>query len=369
MILIPSYSNQSISDRVPYTGATADIDLGSHTLTTTGYVSTGNILAANHYTGFPNRTDTMIAWSDASYTLTLSATGAKIWIDGKEITINTLTKQLTVAQEAVSGLYYFWITETGGVASLNADASPPGFGVCLVATVYWNTTTSKGATSDERHSMGRDKWTHEYLHETVGARFASGMAGTFTDTTITIGAGEFYDEDIEHINAEETNCKVLYHNGDADWAWDVLTTPYKVVNPGADDNLRYNSGNALATVTNNRFANYWVFMTPDINEPVHVVIGTAEYTTLALARAASVPSLGGLPSAEEKLIYKITYQNNGGSPSYQEATDYRTASNMPVQNYVPTNHSSLAGLANDDHPQYQKILVFDADYRCYLATE
>ena len=142
---------------------------------------------------------------------------------------------------------------------LNADTAQPGFDKCLVATVYWNTTTNKGILSDERHWMGRDQWMHEYLHETVGARYASGMAGTFTDTTLSIADGEFYDEDIEHTNGTETNCKVLYHNGDAAWAWDVLTTPYKVVTPGADSNLRYNSGTALATVDNNKYANYWVF--------------------------------------------------------------------------------------------------------------
>ena len=192
--------------------------------------------------------------------------------------------------------------------------------------------------------MGRDQWMHEYLHETVGARYAHGAAGTFTDTTITIAEGEFYDEDIEHENVEETNCKVLYHNGSDAWAWDVLTTPYKVVTPGSDTNLRYNNGTALATVDNNKYANYWVFLTPDVDEPVHVVIGTAQYTTLALARAAAVPSLGSLPSAEERLIYKVTYQNNGGSPDYMEATDYRIGDGLPSTSYVASDHGALAGL-------------------------
>ena len=32
------------------------------------------------------------------------------------------------------------------------------------------------------------------------------------------------------------------------------------------------------------------------------------------------------------------------------------------------DHGGLAGLNGDDHPQYQKALTFDIDYKCYLIT-
>lgn len=32
------------------------------------------------------------------------------------------------------------------------------------------------------------------------------------------------------------------------------------------------------------------------------------------------------------------------------------------------SHSGLSDLSNDDHPQYQKALAFDADYKCYVIT-
>lgn len=319
---------------------------------TSGYVACKNFTDSAHYTGFPNG-GTSISWSDVTYTLTLTASGDDIWINGVKYDINTLTKQLSVADEATSGLYWFWIELSAGVPVLTYSSSAADrFDKCLVATVYWNTTTSKGILSDERHHFGRDKWMHEYLHETVGARYAEGLAGTFTDTTFEIGTGEFYDEDLEHIISTQTTAKVLYHNGNADWAWDTLTTPYKVVNPGVDNNLRYNNGNNLATVDNNKYVNYWVFITGDTTHPVHIVIGTAQYATIALARAATLPSLGSLPSAEEKIIYKITYQNNGGTPDYIESTDYRSSSSLPSTSYVATDHGSLAGLTDDDHAQY-----------------
>lgn len=341
----------------------------SGNVVTSGYISCDQFTDSGHYTGFPDQVSTSLSWDDGTYTLTLTATSDPIWINGVAYTINTLTKQLSVAQEAVSGLYWFWITAPGGTPELNASVTAPGFDKCLVATVYWNTTTSKGIISNERHWFGRDQWMHEYLHETVGARYASGLGGTFGDTTFTIGVGEFYDEDIEHNIAEQTTCKVLYHNGDADWAWDAAaTTPYKVVG-GGDTNLRYNNGNALATVSNNKYMNQWVFITADITHPVNIVIGTAEYNTIALARAASVPSLGSLVSAEAKLIYKITYQNDGGSPLYIESTDYRSSSNLPSTSYVATDHGSLSGLSDNDHPQYMLNTVADANSMLYAVTD
>ena len=328
---------------------------------------------SKHYTGFPDRTATSLSWADGTYTLTLTATTDPIWINGKDYYINTLTKQLTVGQEAATGLYWFWLTVTGGVVSLNCDAAQPGFDVCLVATVYWNTTTSKGLLSDERHWMGRDQWMHEYLHETVGARYYTGLTGTFTDTTFSITAGEFYDEDIEHQCSSDspmaypgtamTTCKNMYHNGDADWVWGAASTTIYKATGGV---LNYNNGNTLATCDNNKYVNYWVFITAGTAEPVHSFIGTAQYTTIALARAATIPNLGSLASAENKIIYKVTYRQVGAAPLYIEATDYRTASQLQGTSFVATDHGTLTGLSDDDHAIY--LLATDATDRTTFAT-
>jgi len=307
-----------------------------------------------HYTGWPNRTESILTWDDATAKLTIStADYFNFFINGVQYN-NTvsMTKSLTVAQEAVSGLYWFWIELVGGVATLKCQISSPGFDKCLVATVYWNTTTNKGILSDERHWMGRDQWWHEYTHETIGARYYIGLTGTFGNTTFSITAGEFYDEDIEHKLSSDTpmtypgtaitTCKVLYHNGDADWVWDsAQTTPYKIT--GAGGNLQFNTGNILSTAGANRFVNYFVFATGDVDCPIMIVIGTAEYTTLALAVNAPIPALGGLASAETKLLYKLTYRNDG-VPTYQQAIDYRTASNLPTDSFIATSHASLTNL-------------------------
>ena len=201
--------------------------------------------------------------------------------------------------------------------------------------------------SDERHWFGRDAWWHEYTHKTISARYYEGMGGTFDNTSITIEAGEFYDEDIEHENSQETVCTVLYKDGTVNWKWTAnLSTPYKVVNPGVDDTLQYNNGTALASIGTAKFALYWVYIVNDPVDPVHIVIGQAEYNTIAAARLASSAdlSLGTLPSVEMKLIYKLIYKNVGGNPIYQEAQDFRSVSSLPAQ-YIATNHPNLTGLA------------------------
>lgn len=351
------------------TDSSGAISFGDENLTTTGHLSCLNFTNAYHYTGFPNRDDTSLAWDDGAYTLTLTATDDKIWIAGVEYNINTLTKQLSVGQEGTSGLYWFWITAPGGTPQINTSTTVPdigagganaGFDQVLVAAVYWNTSTSLGLLTDERHWFGRDAWMHEYLHETVSARYYEGLGGTFDDTTLTIEAGEFYDEDIEHKSIQETVCTVLYHNGDADWAWMTgQTTPYKVVNPGVNDTLQYNNGNALVNADNNKYVNYWVFISPDLTDPVWVVIGTQQHTLLSAAMAETPPNLGVLPSAEAKLIYKILYRNVGGTPDYIDVADYRASSVLPGGTGI-LDHGSMAGLGDDDHMQYILHSLADA---------
>lgn len=331
--------------------ATDLIDFQGYDITTTGYSTNKNFTDSCHYTGYANRDDTTLGWADGSATFTLTVAGtATVWIEGTEYDISTLTSQLPSGLAAPSGTYWFWITAPGGVPQLNNSTAPANhFGLCLTASVYWNTTTNAGTLSDERHWFGRDKWMHEYLHETVGARYVEGLTGTFNDATFAVGAGEFYDEDIEHGTVEETVATVFYHDGVADWAFDTATsTPYKEVS----SNLVYNNGTTLTQASANRFVNYYFFITPDTVDPVHIIIGTAQYTTLAGATDAALPSLGDLPGEEHKLIYQVTYKNTA-TITWAHTTDFRTAQ-FAGDDFVATDHSSLSNLIapHDDHTQY-----------------
>ena len=333
---------------VPYTGATSDVNLGVRNLINTGYVSTDNFNVSAHYTGFPERTSTSLSFvpgvSGATRTLTLTATNAPIWINGVRYLINNLTSQIT---PDATNLYWFWITAPGGVPQLNNSINAPGFDKCLVATVYWNTTIDNGILSDERHWMGRDQKYHEYLHETFGARWALGLAGTFTTTTISFTAGEIYDEDLEFpYVGTTTDCKVVYKNGSSNFEWDNgNTTGYKV----NGTRLRYNNGTALNDAGNGDYMAMWFYATNNTTYPINAIMGQRVDSTIANARLNNTPdslSLGNLPSAEMKLIYRVIYrQVNATTIAYQEAADYRTVSSAAGGAPTLTDHSSLSNLA------------------------
>jgi len=302
-----------------------------------------------HYTGFPNKTDvdtpTFLAWVDGTLTLTLdhdpALTHFHIYINGTEYTI---TDPLAETIADATGQYWFWIELVVGVPTLTSGAFP-GFDKCLVAIVYWNTVINKGILFDERHWMGRDQWYHEYLHDTVSARYASGMAGAFTSTTFQVDGGEFHDEDLSFVFGNQTTCKVLFKNGDPDFEWNTASvTPYKLNGTA----LRYNNANALADVSTGEFVAMWVFATPDTTHPIHVIIGQRVDANIANCRDNALPntiSFGtSMPTPEMKLLYRVIFRQNVASVTYMETADYRNVTNMPVTNYTATDHSALSNL-------------------------
>jgi hypothetical protein len=300
-------------------------------------------VTTSHYTGFENQTDSSMSWSDGSLKLTLSG-AFDIYIDGEKYS-PTGAAQLEKVIPNVTGLYWIWYTIVAGVPTLNASTAHPGFDECLVATVYWNAATAKGLLGDERHWMGRDQYMHEYLHETVGCRYATGLSPSFTNTTFSISPGEVYDEDIEHlITPAQTTTDVFYKNGSADWVWDAANvTPYKL--NGAS--MRYNNVNALADVPVGKFVCMWLFATSKLTVPLITIIGQRYDDNLAAARANALPStlaLGTLPLAEMKLLYRIIYRQDAGSVTFQEATDYRNDAGTVVSNFTAGDHSTLSNL-------------------------
>jgi len=337
-------------DTVTGRGATTTNDV------TVGALSCDNFTTSAHYTGFPNRTATTLSFvagaSGATRTLTISGTNWKFWINGVEYNVaTTLTNKI----DDVTGLYWFWITIVNGTPTLNSSVNAPGFDKCLVATVYWNTTTDAGIVSDERHWMGRDKLYHEYLHETVGARWYTGGTITPTNTTFSITQCEMYDEDIEHILAAATSCRILYHDGAASWKWDDnATTPYKLNGTA----MRYNNGTALADVGTGEHLCMWIYATNHTTYPFMSVMGNAKDTTIASARLRTPPSLAAMPAAEMKLLFRLIFKQNVSSVTYMEAADYRTNPTLSTS-FTPTDHSVLAKLdyASSGHTGFEPTIT------------
>lgn len=297
-------------------------------------------------TGFVDRTATL-SWNDGTQTLTITGSH-DIYIYGVKTTKGTDSIQITNATD----LYWIYYNASG---TLVASTTHPGWALPIMATVYWNTTVGfdKGLAGDERHGLVMDWQTHEYLHNTVGSRYESGLAGTFDNTTLSIATGEWHDEDIEHtLVSPETTCNVLYKNGSAAWEWDAGTSVYYKLNGTA---LRYNNGNNLADCTPNRYMAMWIFATNDISTPIVALMGQRQDTTLKNAQANNTYeslSFGELPFWEMKILYRVILRSTGSPPTYIETLDLRAVSNLPAGTYIATDHAVLTGLTNDDHTQY-----------------
>lgn len=301
----------------------------------------GIFTQSKHYTGFETHLASTLSFNNNTQTFTLTTSNQPIWINGKRFFFNT--DSVTIPD--TTGLYWFYIDLVNGVPDLLYSASAPGFEKCLVATVYWETTNNLSIVGNEQHWFGRDKWMHEYLHQTIGARYSNGLTGTFTNTTLSITQGEIYDEDLEHnTGGTLTNADVFYKDGAATFEFDEnQTAPYKAI----AGTLQYNNGNTLTPVPVSSYVANWVYATNSTTRPIQVIAGQRVDATIANARTNNTPdtlSLGTLPSAEMKLLYRVIYRNVAGTATYIETADYRNVTPVPNGAFTPTDHSALSNL-------------------------
>lgn len=272
-------------------------------------------VGARDKSGMDSRTDNFISYSTSgTFRVRPSSSTFTVWEAGKKY---TLAGQ-QVAVPKTSGLHFVYFS--GGTLQTSTNAWDIAGAIAPVATVYYSGTA--GTLSDERHSADRDRLLHKMLHNSVGARFASGLIGTFATGSFSIGEGVVYDEDLPHIVPISTAARVWYRSGSIMTFVNGITTPYYA--PGGA--LKYDNAGTLASANNARFVCNYVYATNDTDYPISIVVGQAQHTTAALARAESQPSFPNLPTREWKLIYRVIAQTG---PSFIEATDYRESSSLP----------------------------------------
>lgn len=318
-------------------------------------------------TGFLNKSSSSLDFNDSIRTFSITAPYTYYYRG----VLHTIAGNKSVQIPNATGLYWIYLDENEvlTVATVNTF---PGFDQALVGSVYWNASISQGLAADERHGCVMDYMTHHYAHDNFGTRYEpnSGLTGTFATSTMTITAGTIWDEDLELSIAQQTVCAVLYKNGSANWEWSASPSLYPALISGG--NLQYNNGNTLTAAGPADYVAYWVFATNGLSgyAPIWVVIGQRVDTTLANARAnntyASL-SLGSLPSAEMKILYRVIYSNSG-TPAYVEAQDLRNVSNLPSGTYTATSHAILSNLdyASAGHTGFASIVGLTSGYHPYF---
>jgi len=330
-------------------------------------------------TGFVNRTDSSISWSDAGpgYTFTIDKTGAgwTFYIAGVAYTKTAAESvQLNPASE---GLHYIYYDDSGVLQETNAWSDALITDYALVAMVYWDATNSLGELMEERHGCNMSGTTHHYLHDQIGAVWESGLAlgdisadqdgSNNAHAQFSVATGEIYDEDVPHtINAIASNVglEIWYLDG-ANWR-KTTNAGYSFITDGVTSRIAYNNAGAQTAVGDGKYVLVHVFATNFADGNPIAIQGQAQYDNILAARDGAETeiaalNLSGLPSPEMKAIGTVIFQTKD---SYTNAVNARIRSTDGGDDYVDfrvnaagrgapaTDHGSLGGLADNDHPQY-----------------
>ena len=340
-----------------------------------------DVSAATHEPlGHTDRAQSTISFDNASRTFTIApvATTYEVWCAGTKYDLTT--QSVTVPN--TTGLYYISFDSTGTLQYATTYFDWPN--ETPTAYVYWNQATAKAEFfADERHGIVLDWATHEYLHRTRGAAFATGFSlGSYTtsgtgntnsDAQVGMGNGTFFDEDLQvdvvatttpTPNTWEQNLvspaqiPMLRLDGTS-WRKDAATTfPLKQGSVRPQYNLLTGSTWSSTDAANGRYVISWVMATNNLNEPVMAILGQNEYSSLNTARNVTWDSLvlTGFPVFEFRPLYKLifltqTTMSNTPKAALADVQDLRGGSSTG-SGAVVSDHGLLAGLADDDHTQY-----------------
>jgi hypothetical protein len=349
----------------------------------------------NEPSGFPNKVDSKISFNELTRTFTIepSASGGEFvcWVNGIRYVFDAV---LTVTIPDVTGLYYIHFNDSG---VLNYKTTYFDFQTeAPVAYIYWNATANKAPfVADERHGSAMSWVTHEYLHRTRGAVFASGFSANYSlgdgtddaDAHFDLTSGTFFDEDLEvnitHSNTPIPNTfqqdmqgpgkfPIMRLSGEAEWILDEPTDfPMKQGLAGAGpeyNRLDLSDSTGVwdtVSIANGKYGISWIIATNNISYPVFSVLGQGEYDTEGEAEAVNWGNMGAVPNFpvfEYRPLYKIIYQSDSNFTNTIKAKivsvwDIRGVTSTTITSAIVADHGALSGLSDDDHEQYVHISV------------
>jgi hypothetical protein len=337
--------------------------------------------------GFPTDTAgeylTTIAYNQNTRTLSVSPTGAnfKIYACGIEYTKTAES----LSHTATYGSHFFYYDENGvfTVSQLpwNLIKDAP------VAYVFWDSVNSIAIPFEERHHAGRDVYWHRNQHQNEGTKISSGFSASgytlnsgTTDAAVTFGVstGRVEDEDIR-VDTEvlpDGGPYTILERAGASGNWKISVSnsfPFFV----SGNNVQYNQNNAgtwqRTNVGEDQFVNYYMFAltsmptasitpAPTTTRQLILIPGQTTYASQSLANAETVASLafGTLPFQEIAPLYQITIRFNASNPGAFTNTPRAAIVSLSriigtaatITAAAQTDHGALAGLTDDDHPQY-----------------
>jgi len=336
------------------------------------------LLALTKYpTGFVNRTDSTLAFSDATRTFTVGPTGASytVWYHGQKL---LKSAPESVVWPNVEGLQAAYFDSSGTIQTTNNPntiANVFGGDGIPIAAWYWDATNAQTIRRiEERHDTSLPPAMHIYLHRYVGTVLegAGGALGNF----VAGGTGN----DANNAEFSVADCTVA----DEDIRWPIINAAPQVLSPiaqipmysltgpgtgiwrqktadnfpliysgtggyvGANGRLPWNQFIAgawqLTEVTQLDFVLGHYFASTDLRLPIFGIVGQAVYTTATLARAGAnvelnnIQNLNSLLSTEKRALGSVIFQT---SAAYGNVPKARVVVTDTGRNYVDWRATSI----------------------------
>ena len=335
--------------------------------------------------GMINVSDTVLSFDDGKREFTITptspATTFSYWFQGVKYTkTGAQTIALTTDTDGVWKFYY-----VGGTLTRDQSNSLSFSEKVPICEIYWNQASQVHLDiQDERHMIVMDPSTHQYLHDTVGTRWGTGL-GVSGDITgdgkdnahaqVAVATGSIWDEDVEikvttpyaagtkysQTLASPAEIPVYYRLGTTPWKKKTTTT-YPLYENGTAACF-YNDLNGgdwkLTACSNADFVCSWIFGTTNIREPIICILGQRTDTSLLNAQTnntLSGISFGTIPFQEMKLLCRIIFQtsslySNAVHARAREILDQRAVSTLQGGTFSLVDHSQLSGLNGSNvHP-------------------
>ena len=299
------------------------------------------------FCGFENRTDSTLSINDTGlFTIAPTSTSYTIWV-GKKKYIKTTSASVNVTENY--DLTYIYFDDDGVIQASTTSWTIVGE-EALIAIVYRSDTIYR--IWDERHRYDRNRAQHYLDHMTIGARFGSGLTGSFPsanaiDGTFSIASGRIWDEELFFdITGPITTATIWYRR--AAGGMNIIpnsSTAYTLTG----GQLAYDNEGTLAAVNNNNYTNYWIYASTDSGgysvtaaQPIYILMGQNQHNTADLADNAALPQIP-LTTREWKLLYRVVYQRTSGGIRFIKAVDLRTNPIIAGNEISVTNHNALVG--------------------------
>jgi len=348
--------------------------------------------------GWPDRSEATMAWSNGDRKLTITAVGAsyRIYVHGVLFTIASDDVTITDTE----GWWYIYYTSAGVLTASQVFPNAIWADIAWVAYAYWDATggTAVIGPTEERHGTGMASDTHLRMHFSVGTTYESGLGATGnvvggapgddTSSRVYLEGGAIADEDLRVavVNDSTPTDDFEQDLGTGLLAGTAAKLPVLYLD-GAAGNLRsygpdanrfafkpggtfpqwneYAGGTwGLSEPASGERIIYWICIDNDPTTPVFLMMGQGSYSTLAEAQAVTPADIlwGNAPFQEILIAHRviIRVRNNYNSATHKAKTeaidDFRAVANGPVRSAAAQIHSGLAGLGFDasGHAGFQR---------------